>query len=446
MRTVLAHGAFDILHQGHITHLEAARQLGDRLVVSITADRFINKGPGRPVFKAEERAAILRSLRCVDEVIICESADALPSIHRVKPDIFVKGRDYLTTDTAGNLSAERAAVESHGGEVVITDVPVLNSSSRLAKLATQQISAAGAEWVETHRTELVEVWHWLEKARALRVTCVGEHIIDLYRYVEPRGKSPKDNVVTWVPSAEPERRYAGGVLAVYGQVAAVAGETKFITSGYPVRKQRWIDATSGQKVFSEAIAGALVPEPFNSTVQFDCDIMAVADFGHGFFNLTPRFPQFTALTVQSNSLNWGMNRATRWKHADYISLNDAELSLALGRDASHDLRGAMSELASNYTTVKGGPPIVAVTHGAQGASLLDRSGITHCPAFAAHVVDRLGSGDAFYGSTLPLAALGAPAAIILLVGACASALQVSRVGNDAVRRNELYGFIKAVLA
>ncbi len=60
---VQAHGTFDLLHLGHVRHLEAARKLGDVLVVTVTADRFVNKGPGRPVFNAELRAEMLATLR-----------------------------------------------------------------------------------------------------------------------------------------------------------------------------------------------------------------------------------------------------------------------------------------------------------------------------------------------------------------------------------------------
>ena len=80
-----AHGTFDLLHLGHVRHLEAARKLGDVLIVTVTADRFVNKGPGRPVFNAELRAEMLATLEYVDWVAINDAADAVSAIERIRP-------------------------------------------------------------------------------------------------------------------------------------------------------------------------------------------------------------------------------------------------------------------------------------------------------------------------------------------------------------------------
>jgi rfaE bifunctional protein nucleotidyltransferase chain/domain len=89
---VLANGCFDVLHYGHLEHLKAARDMGDWLTVSLTADECVNKGPGRPVNTWHHRAALLRALRCVDEVVW--TSNAVDAIRIVKPAIFVKGIDY----------------------------------------------------------------------------------------------------------------------------------------------------------------------------------------------------------------------------------------------------------------------------------------------------------------------------------------------------------------
>src|SRR6201997_5886720 len=79
---VQAHGTFDLLHLGHVRHLEAARRLGDVLVVTVTADRFVNKGPGRPVFNEGLRGEMLAALEYVDWVAINEAPDAVTAIER----------------------------------------------------------------------------------------------------------------------------------------------------------------------------------------------------------------------------------------------------------------------------------------------------------------------------------------------------------------------------
>ena len=90
---VMANGCFDIFHIGHLLYLQEAQRMGDRLVVSITDDAHVNKGPGRPLFNQHQRAAIIHELRCVDDVLIVPGA--LEALQIVKPDIFVKGQDYI---------------------------------------------------------------------------------------------------------------------------------------------------------------------------------------------------------------------------------------------------------------------------------------------------------------------------------------------------------------
>src|SRR5256885_10386432 len=85
---VQAHGTFDLLHLGHVRHLEAARALGDILVVTITADRFINKGPGRPVFAESLRAEMLAARHFVTYVAVAEAPDAINAIEAIRPDVY----------------------------------------------------------------------------------------------------------------------------------------------------------------------------------------------------------------------------------------------------------------------------------------------------------------------------------------------------------------------
>ena len=116
--TVLAHGTFDLLHLGHVRFLEQAKKLGDRLIVIVTADDYVRKGPGRPVFTAAERCEILSALRCVDGTCIVYDETALPAIKEYHPQLYAKGSDYIASDNA-NLHREREAVEAVGGKLVI---------------------------------------------------------------------------------------------------------------------------------------------------------------------------------------------------------------------------------------------------------------------------------------------------------------------------------------
>jgi rfaE bifunctional protein nucleotidyltransferase chain/domain len=133
-RTVgLCHGCFDILHSGHVHYLTQAARLCDVLVVSITSAPHVNKGPGRPVFDDEARAAVLSALSVVDHVVINDHATAVPVLEALRPDFYFKGADYVANDDP-RLREEVELLDKHGGEFVLTDGTVLDSSSRAARV------------------------------------------------------------------------------------------------------------------------------------------------------------------------------------------------------------------------------------------------------------------------------------------------------------------------
>ena len=124
MRVVLANGVFDVLHYGHLLHLREARSMGTRLVVALTLDDAVRKGPGRPLNKWPYRAAVMLELRCVSEVIASNSS--IEAIYKVKPDIFVKGIDYAKGDMFTEDVEE--ACRFVGAEVRFTSTPKMSVS------------------------------------------------------------------------------------------------------------------------------------------------------------------------------------------------------------------------------------------------------------------------------------------------------------------------------
>ncbi len=128
----LANGVFDLLHVGHVRYLEAAKQLADKLVVAVNSDSSTRayKGPTRPVIPEQERAELLRALRCTDFVFLFSEPDVRLVIRALKPDVHVKGTDY-TPDTI----PEKAEVEAYGGRVAVAGDPKDHSTTALvAKL------------------------------------------------------------------------------------------------------------------------------------------------------------------------------------------------------------------------------------------------------------------------------------------------------------------------
>lgn len=123
--TVLAHGCFDPFHIGHLWHLEEACRMGNKLIVAVTRNEYVNKGPMRPVFDEKDRAHVVEALRCVDGVLLVRNS--LEALKLVKPDIFVKGSEYI-----GKLEKlAEAFCLKNGIEIAFTRTKTYSSSKLL---------------------------------------------------------------------------------------------------------------------------------------------------------------------------------------------------------------------------------------------------------------------------------------------------------------------------
>ena len=425
MKTVLSHGVFDVLHIGHLEHLRQARAMGDRLVVSVTPDAHVHKGPGRPVHTAAERVAMLEALRDVDAAFIAEGPSAVPSIVKVCPAVYCKGPDYgAGKDGAGFLEDERIAVESVGGRLAFT-TGALRSSTAIINETMPRLPDTAMAWLRSLPYTAEQVTAYLDDARGLSVKVVGDLIVDEYVYVEPRGKSAKENTITYVETGREE--FGGGAAIIAAHLEALTRAVRWPAPGGVIKKTRGVTRPFLQKVFSFSI-GEWAPKEWTKPAE-DSDITVVGDFGHGCVQdaetaeRIARDVGFLALTVQSNSLNWGFNLLTKWPRADYFVVDEPELRLAC-----QDQHGPIAHLLQREVA-RLGAGMGVVTLGHNGCLVYDGHGLTEAPALAVNVVDRMGAGDAFLAATAPLARLGAPREVIALVGNVAGAIHVGVVGN-----------------
>jgi D-glycero-beta-D-manno-heptose 1-phosphate adenylyltransferase len=134
-KLVVTNGCFDLLHLGHVTYLETARNLGDALLIGMNSDAAVKqlKGPQRPVNSEQDRASVLAALESVNGVCIFRDKTATKFLERVQPDIYVKGGDY-TLETLNQ--DERRAVEKAGGKIVIIPfVPGKSTTAILEKIS-----------------------------------------------------------------------------------------------------------------------------------------------------------------------------------------------------------------------------------------------------------------------------------------------------------------------
>lgn len=466
-RVVQAHGTFDLLHLGHVRHLEQAKRLGDILIVTVTADSFVNKGPGRPVFPENLRAEMLAALEYVDWVGINNHSDAVPAINALKPSIYAKGQDYQNPegDVTGKITEEREAVELHGGSLTFTN-EITFSSSELINRHLNVFEPHVRDHLNSVREDggETEVFRLLDQIAGMRVLIIGEAIIDEYRYVQPMGKSSKENMIaTRFQDAE---YFAGGVIAAANHVANFCSEVEVITclgsrdryeeliqeslqsnvklnavtvDGAPTtRKCRFIDPGYMRKLFE---VYHMDDRPVNEDEQSnlvslisekagDFDVVIVTDFGHGM--MVPKVIQaigekakFLAVNAQSNSANMGFNLVTRYPKADYICIDAPEARLATGDRVSTLADVVVHQLAQKVDCSR-----IVVTHGKYGCVVFEDGHAAHTiPAFTQSVVDTVGAGDAFFAVTAPIVAAGASMRVVGFVGNVVGGLKVEIVGH-----------------
>lgn len=484
LKVVLCHGVFDLVHMGHVRHLEAARREGDVLIVTTTADHLVNKGPGRPIFAGELRAEMLAALEYVDWVGISEAPSAEAILDIIKPEIYVKGSDYENPedDVTGNIVKERETAEKHGGRMVFTK-DISFSSSELINKYLDVYDRPLRDFLDKHRDSgtIEAIERYLEAIKNYKVLLIGDAIIDEYQYVETMGKSPKENMIA-TRSLEHEV-FAGGVFAAANHVAGFCAEVSIVTvlgkddpyeelirknlkpnvtltpiyrDGAPTtRKRRYIEQNYMRKLFEVYHFDDTPPDPVLEKTITEAisehagtaDMVIAHDFGHGMLTAPSikalyEKSKFLAVNTQTNSANLGYNLITKYAKTDFVCIDAPEAQLATG-DKFSDIETIVSENLSKQINCDK----FIITHGKMGCVAFDKnSGANRIPAFTKTVVDTVGAGDAFLAVSAPIVAAGAPIEIAGFIGNAAGAMKVSYVGHrKSVEKIPLMRYITTLL-
>jgi rfaE bifunctional protein nucleotidyltransferase chain/domain len=479
----LCHGVFDLLHPGHMQHLRVAKSLVDVLIVSVTADLYVNKGPGRPVFSHDVRAQSLAALQDVDYVTICEKPTAIELLENLKPNFYVKGSDYRNAkdDVTGMITKEMSTVEKYGGQIYFTD-EITSSSSLLINKFFSTLSQDAQRWIEDFKSSdgYRQVLEYLDKIQKLNVLLLGETIIDQYTYCSPLAKSSKDPILAF--QQHKTNIFLGGVLAIADNCSNWVNSVKVITFAAPsdanldtrvaqmdsktsvefihttdrptILKHRYVEIGSNTRVFeyydfSEADLPSRTSDLILESISRQAngfDLILAADYGHGFFNLKIiSYLQTSGLTfsvnTQANAGNRGYNTISKYPRADFISMNGAELQLEL-RNRNPNYKEILPTLMASMKT-----RIAIVTLGGDGLLVFDdEGGIEQVPALAGKLVDKVGAGDAVFAIASLLAKVGAPLKVIGFLSNLIAAHEVSQLGHEkSLSQSDIRKHAKSIL-
>ncbi|MEI7863820.1 MAG: PfkB family carbohydrate kinase [Chthoniobacterales bacterium] len=469
-RLVQCHGTFDLVHPGHIVHLEDAKKLGDVLVVSVTDEKHVNKGPGRPYFNDALRARTLAALECVDYVVLVPHAAAVEAIETVKPHVYCKGTEYsdASNDVTGNIHGDVAAVQKHGGEVrylgdvVFSSTRLLNRHFETAKPEVAEFCGQLASQVSPQ-----DLANAVAGFAGLRVLVVGDTIFDKYSFVKVQGLTSKNRIISGRYLEEEVQ--AGGALAVYRHIKQFTDSVRLVSvvgteqwleptlriflppqddasirdpDFVSIIKQRYvepvIEGKDLSKLFSVNFVNANAPAPsviervlgkLEAEIK-NCDLIVLADFGHGLMQQAMRdFLQdsgvFLALNCQTNSNNHGFNIISRqYRRTDVFSLDEQEILLSCGH--RHVDFGAELDKLRGHLKARAG----WLTRGAVKTIGVDADGNSAaCPPLGDDITDTIGAGDAFFAVMALAAKNGLPVELTTFLGQLAGAQAVKIVGN-----------------
>lgn len=485
-KIVLCHGVFDLIHPGHIIHFQEAKKMGDILVVSVTAAKYVRKGPGRPYFDDEMRMKFLAAIECIDYVMLSEGYTVDDMIELLEPDLYVKGQEYARAgdDLTGMIESEVALVRKHGGDVAYTTGQVF-SSTKLINHALPALTSEVKEYIgQFHKNyNLSDIKSYVDKMQGLKVLVIGDVIIDEYIYCMVQGMMSKD--MGYSARYKYSEQYMGGSLAVANHLASfsdhitlmgvVGQETSIhsrILNGLSDRmrldllyslefktilKRRYVSLNEKREEIDKIFAINNLPMPMRIDAetmgQFkqrlsgkigQFDVVVLCDFGHGLIDqdvmgIIQDKAKFLAVNCQTNSSNYGKNLITKYHRADVFALDQKELGLAF-TNYQNEEDESLVKLAEHFGS-RGW-----LTMGSQGAVAVEHGKLKHCPAFTLKVKDTIGAGDAFFALASMAAAVGAPMEAGTFIGNIAGALAANIVGNrEAIEKVNVLKYANTLL-
>lgn len=465
-KIVLCHGVFDLLHIGHLNHFKSAKKFGDILIVSITDDFFVNKGPGRPVFNSQQRSEIIEAIKFVDFVIVNKNKVASNIIKQIKPHIYCKGLDYkaVSKDFTLQIKDEMRVAKQYNCLVKFTSDKLYSSSEILnsSNLVHSDVQALFIRHLKKKFTfeDISRLINSIKK----KILVIGEIIIDEYVFTKALGKSGKESVLTFQNLKKEKFLGGSGAIAnhlgdfcnkisIYGMVGDTKNNINFIKkkikknvnlmffkkyNSPTIVKRKYLDY-DGRKVFSTYhINDDLVDGKQNLQIKNflkknikKYDLIIVSDYGHGFLSddtskLITRESKFLAVNCQINSSNSNFHSLHKYKNFDLLIINEAELRNEF-KDRSSNLEELVKKLSKDYFIKK-----CIVTRGSQGALLYDYKSkhFISCPAFASKIVDKVGAGDAMLSVAALLLSNHLPDDLVLMLSSLAAAQSVENLSNS----------------
>lgn len=463
-KIVLCHGVFDVLHTGHLKYFKQAKKLGDILVVSVTIDKFVNKGPLRPINKLNERILFLKNLNDVDFVLESNFPTAVNIINKVKPNVYCKGPDYkFQIKKDKNLIKEIIELKNHKGKFVTVDHVSRSSSNIIQKQDNlkkdieilNQIQKVKNKFTYKDIISLIKI---LEKKKVL---VLGEMIIDKYMLAEAVGKSGKDPMLVFREIGS--KKYLGGSAYIANLCSSISktsyishigekeSQLNFIKSNLnkkikfkflkkkdcpTITKLRYIDHYKKSKIIgfyniddrelNKIEETKYINILHKSTIN--TDLIILADYGHGEITQKTRkklqnFSNKLYLNTQINSFNSSYHTLKSYKKINTLCINESELRFEM-KDKNSLIHNLSKKLQKEIKFEN-----LIITSGKKGSTLISKNKVYHCPAFEKNPLDTIGSGDTFFSLVSLLLSQKTDPDLALTIASLGAAFSVRSLGH-----------------
>lgn len=467
-KVIMCHGAFDLVHPGHIRHMMYAKSKADILVASLTSDAHIGKAHYRPFVPQQLRAMNLSALEIVDFVIIDAEAEPTDNIRFLQPDYFAKGYEYSDGGVHPKTAEEMKVLDSYGGEIIFTPGDVVYSSSAIINLSPPSIGDDKLHaLMDSEGVSFPHLHDALGSFGGVRVHVVGDTIVDSYVYCTPIGggatKTPTLSV-----KRERQVDFSGGAAIVARHLRQAGADVKFTTvlgddelkdmvlqdlSQSDVQCVPLVDTTrpttrktafiaNGYRLLkvdtvdNRPVSARILSALTDSIKNTPTDAVVFSDFRHGIYH-HETIPALTE-SIPAGVLKVGDSQvASRWGNIldfhgfDLITPNEREARFSLG-DQDSVVRPLALELYK-----KAGCKLLILKMGERGiityrAPSPDARSFFTIDSFADKVLDPVGTGDALLAySTLALVTTKSPV-IASILGTVAAAVACEHDGNQPV--------------
>jgi rfaE bifunctional protein kinase chain/domain len=471
-KIIMCHGAFDVVHPGHIRQFLYAKSKANILLVSLTSDKHINKGEHRPHVPERLRAFNLAALDIVDYVIIDINKDPIKSIKKIKPDYFIKGFEYKNLSQNKKTKLEFDAVHSYNGKMIFSPGDVVYSStqiinSRMPDLRYEKLQ----NLMDNEKVTFSLLRNILKQAKKISIHVVGDTIVDSYTFTNPIGGPVKYPHLSLLKINE--TKFVGGAAIVASHIAAAGCKTyftsvigndnngkfinlklkkqkvifnKIIDKQRPTVNKNTIIAKNQKILKIDTLDNTPVDEIISMQIQknikkIKTDGIIFSDFRHGIFN-KETIPIYSKLIGKKVYKVADSQVASRWgnildyKNFDLITPNEKEARFSLG-DQDSSIRPLATNLFDNSKCK------LLILKLAEKGILVYKKNRTQVDSFYAldsfveNLVDPVGAGDALIAYATISMIISKNYAVASIISSIAAAIACEVEGNIPITVKEV---------